>query len=160
MHMYMYMDIQYTYIVWKTEKASFRLFSANGNGKWKFVFLGRSMINGNRRSLFQQMCPSMTSCQLGWQMTWVFAPWNFRQSYRLLCRLCSLWTYSVSNTSMLFYIGSFLFIIPMCEGTANCFRFGSILLLLTMLTNFPLSIFYEDFLLIIVARTRDHEKMF
>jgi hypothetical protein len=29
----------------------------NGNGKQKFVFLGRQMINGNRRLLFQQTCP-------------------------------------------------------------------------------------------------------
>ncbi len=30
----------------------------NGNGKWKFVILGRQTINGNRRFLFQQTCPS------------------------------------------------------------------------------------------------------
>jgi hypothetical protein len=29
----------------KSETANFRLFSANG--KWKFVFLGQQMINGN-----------------------------------------------------------------------------------------------------------------
>jgi hypothetical protein len=29
------------------------------NGKCKFVFLGRQTIYGNRRLLFQQMCPSM-----------------------------------------------------------------------------------------------------
>jgi hypothetical protein len=32
----------------KTEKAeNFRLFPENGNGKWKFVFLGGQTINGN-----------------------------------------------------------------------------------------------------------------
>jgi hypothetical protein len=39
-------------------KGKLRLFSSNGNGKWKFVFLGQQTINGNRRLLFQQMCPS------------------------------------------------------------------------------------------------------
>jgi hypothetical protein len=43
----------------KTEAAIFGLFAANGNGKRKFVFLGRQTINGNRRLLFQQTCPSM-----------------------------------------------------------------------------------------------------
>ncbi len=41
--------------------AKIRLFAANGNGKRKFVFLGRQMINGNRRLLFQQTCQSMRS---------------------------------------------------------------------------------------------------
>jgi hypothetical protein len=36
----------------KTE--NFRLFSANGNVKRKFVFLGRQTINGNRRLLFSK----------------------------------------------------------------------------------------------------------
>ncbi len=27
--------------------------------KWKFIFLGRQMFNGNRRLLFQKTCPSM-----------------------------------------------------------------------------------------------------
>jgi hypothetical protein len=31
----------------KTETANFRLFAANGNGKRKFVFLGRPTINGD-----------------------------------------------------------------------------------------------------------------
>ncbi len=32
----------------KTEKVeNFRLFPEKGNGKWKFVFLGRQTINGN-----------------------------------------------------------------------------------------------------------------
>jgi hypothetical protein len=34
--------------------AVFLLFAAKGNGKLKLVFLGRQMINGNRRLLFQQ----------------------------------------------------------------------------------------------------------
>jgi hypothetical protein len=39
---------------WKTERASFRLFPANG--KRKFVFLSRQTrsANGNQRLLFQQ----------------------------------------------------------------------------------------------------------
>ncbi len=43
----------------KTEIANFRLFAANGNGKFKFFFLGLKTINGKRRLLFQQTCPSM-----------------------------------------------------------------------------------------------------
>jgi hypothetical protein len=43
------------------EMTDFRLFAANGNRKWKFVFLFRQTINGNRRLLFQQTCPSMGS---------------------------------------------------------------------------------------------------
>jgi hypothetical protein len=31
----------------KTETANFGFVTANGNGKWKFVFLGQQMINGN-----------------------------------------------------------------------------------------------------------------
>ncbi len=42
-----------------TETANFRLFAANGKRKQKFVSFGRQMINGNRRLLFQQTCPSM-----------------------------------------------------------------------------------------------------
>jgi hypothetical protein len=31
-----------TYVnTWKTETANYRSLAANGNGKWKFVFLGR-----------------------------------------------------------------------------------------------------------------------
>jgi hypothetical protein len=50
------------------ENDSFSLFSAKPklpfvyckrNGKRMFVFLGRQTINGNRRLLFQQTCPSM-----------------------------------------------------------------------------------------------------
>jgi hypothetical protein len=41
------------------ENGNFRLLAANGNGKRKFVFLGRQTINGNRRLLFQQTCLSM-----------------------------------------------------------------------------------------------------
>jgi hypothetical protein len=50
------------------EEDNISLFAANG--KRKFVFLGRQMINGNRRLLFQQTCPSilemssMESCGL------------------------------------------------------------------------------------------------
>jgi hypothetical protein len=36
------------------------LFAANGNVKPKLIFLGRQMINGSRRLLFQQTCPSMS----------------------------------------------------------------------------------------------------
>ncbi len=52
----------------KTAASVYFLQMENGNGKprfvcckWKqtFVFLGRQMINGNRRLLFQHMCPSM-----------------------------------------------------------------------------------------------------
>jgi hypothetical protein len=45
----------------KTEKGNGKLLivAANGNGKWKFVFLSRQTINGNRRLVFQQMGPSM-----------------------------------------------------------------------------------------------------
>jgi hypothetical protein len=34
------------------EMANFRLFAANENEKWKFVFLGWQIISGNRRLLF------------------------------------------------------------------------------------------------------------
>jgi hypothetical protein len=51
---------------WKTEMANFRLFAANGkhmfyaeNGNQTFVLFVQQTINGNRRLLFQQMCPSM-----------------------------------------------------------------------------------------------------
>jgi hypothetical protein len=43
----------------QTETASFRLFSANGNRKQKFVFLGWQTINGSHRLLFQRTSPSM-----------------------------------------------------------------------------------------------------
>ncbi len=36
------------------------MFAANGNGKRKFVFLGRQTISNNRRLLYQQSCPSMS----------------------------------------------------------------------------------------------------
>ncbi len=39
--------------------ANFRLLAANEQGKWKFVFLGLQTINGKRRLLCQQTCPSM-----------------------------------------------------------------------------------------------------
>ncbi len=42
-HIYIYIDIY-------TENRT--------NGKRKFVLLGRQTINGNRRLLFQQTCPS------------------------------------------------------------------------------------------------------
>ncbi len=35
--------------IWETERACFRGFAADENGKRKFVFLGRQMVNGNRR---------------------------------------------------------------------------------------------------------------
>jgi hypothetical protein len=35
----------------ETETANFRLFAANGNGKWNFVFLGWQTINGDGRLL-------------------------------------------------------------------------------------------------------------
>ncbi len=54
-HLYIYIC---TYIQ-KTETVNFRLFVANGNGKQKFVFLGRQTINSNRRLLFQQTCLSI-----------------------------------------------------------------------------------------------------
>ncbi len=44
----------------KTETANFRLFAANEQ-KRKVVFLGRQMINGNQRLLFQKMCPSVST---------------------------------------------------------------------------------------------------
>jgi hypothetical protein len=43
---------------WKTETENFRLFVANGNGK-RTIYLGRQIINGKRRLLFQQTCLSM-----------------------------------------------------------------------------------------------------
>ncbi len=33
---------------WKKHTKNFRLFATNRNGKWKFVFLSRKRINGNR----------------------------------------------------------------------------------------------------------------
>ncbi len=51
----------YTYIyIKKMETANFRLFGAGGNGKRKFVFLGRQTINGKRCLLYQQTCLSMS----------------------------------------------------------------------------------------------------
>jgi hypothetical protein len=43
------------------ETANFRFFALNGNGKRKFVFLGRQMINSNRQLLFKQTCLSMVA---------------------------------------------------------------------------------------------------
>jgi hypothetical protein len=40
----------------KTAMANFRLFAANGNGKWKFVFL--DLPNASQRLLLQKTCPS------------------------------------------------------------------------------------------------------
>ncbi len=51
------LPFQYILYIRKTKTANFRLFFANR--KRKFVFLGRQTINGNRRLLFQQTCPSM-----------------------------------------------------------------------------------------------------
>ncbi len=65
MHIYiLYTDIYiYIYICIhiyvNTENGHFRLFAANGNGKWNYVFIGRQEINGNRRLLFQPTCPSI-----------------------------------------------------------------------------------------------------
>ncbi len=53
----MYGKQQLPFVFCKRITANLRLFSANG--KWKFVFLGRQTINGNRCFLFQQTCPSM-----------------------------------------------------------------------------------------------------
>jgi hypothetical protein len=47
----------------KTETANFHWYAGNGNGKRKFVFLGRQMINGNRRLLFQQTCLPICGCK-------------------------------------------------------------------------------------------------
>ncbi len=50
-------------------------FSANGNGKRKFVFLGRQTRNGSQRLLHQQTCPSMPE-------TWkCFLPSNINFEY-------------------------------------------------------------------------------
>ncbi len=60
--MYIHLYIPFPYIIWKTElteNANFLLFGANGNKKWKFIFLGRETINSNQWLLFQQICPSM-----------------------------------------------------------------------------------------------------
>jgi hypothetical protein len=43
----------------KTETVNLRLFAADGNGKRKFLFLGRQMLTSNRRLFFLQTCPSM-----------------------------------------------------------------------------------------------------
>jgi hypothetical protein len=39
---------------------NFRLFTANGNGKRKFVFLGQQTINCNGPLLFQQRRPTIS----------------------------------------------------------------------------------------------------
>ncbi len=52
------------FICWlQTEPANFCLFAAKGNGKQKFVFLGRQTLNGNRSLLFQQMYSSMHTAE-------------------------------------------------------------------------------------------------
>ncbi len=38
----------------KTETANFPLFAAKGNGKWKFVFLGRQTINSHQNCCCSQ----------------------------------------------------------------------------------------------------------
>jgi hypothetical protein len=52
-------QLPFTWFKWKIETANFLLFAANGNKKWKFVFLGWKRITGNRLLQFQQSCPSM-----------------------------------------------------------------------------------------------------
>ncbi len=47
----------------KMKTANFHLFAENGNGKRKFVSLGRQTINSSWLLLFQQMCPSMVVSQ-------------------------------------------------------------------------------------------------
>ncbi len=49
---------QLLFFLRERETANLRLFAANGNGEQTLVFLGRQTINGNRRLLLQQMCPS------------------------------------------------------------------------------------------------------
>jgi hypothetical protein len=51
------------------ENGNIRLFAANGNGKRKFVFLGRQPINGNQRLLCQQTCPSMVTSNFNGTVT-------------------------------------------------------------------------------------------
>ncbi len=46
-YVYVYVNNMF---IWKTW---------NGNGKRKFIFIGRQTINGNRRFLFQQTFPSI-----------------------------------------------------------------------------------------------------
>jgi hypothetical protein len=46
------------------ETANSRLFAANGNGKRTFVFIGLQTIDGKRRLLFQQTCPTMSVHQV------------------------------------------------------------------------------------------------
>jgi hypothetical protein len=43
----------------KMEMGNFRVSAETINGKWEFVSLGQQTVNGNRRLLFPQMCPSM-----------------------------------------------------------------------------------------------------
>jgi hypothetical protein len=63
-YMYMYGYVyMYTYIlvyICITENSNFCLFAVNGNGKRKLIFLGWRTMKDNRRSLFQQTCPSMS----------------------------------------------------------------------------------------------------
>ncbi len=59
MHIYIYTHTNtYIYFPKSNGKRQLPLFAANGNGKRKFVFLGRQTINGKRNSLFQQTYPS------------------------------------------------------------------------------------------------------
>ncbi len=54
----MYIYIQKTEL---KENGNFRLFAANGNGKWKFDFLGRQRYTVNDVCRFSKLtqCPSM-----------------------------------------------------------------------------------------------------
>ncbi len=58
------------------ETANLRLFSAKGERK--FVFLVRQTINGKRRLLFQQTCPSMVGTDRinAWFWLRAFANWS------------------------------------------------------------------------------------
>ncbi len=52
--MYM-LSFQYIYIL-KAEMANVHMFCANEKWKTEVFFLGRQMMNNNRRLLFQQTC--------------------------------------------------------------------------------------------------------
>jgi hypothetical protein len=74
----LYICCRFDLYIWNTgptENNNFRLFAANG--KWKFVFLGRQMNNGNQR-LFQQTCPSTVSCLETSSVSQVFLNFYFR----------------------------------------------------------------------------------
>ncbi len=49
-------------------------FAENGNEKQNFVFLGQQTINGNRRLLFQQTCPSMYTSHMYIRMSHTHPP--------------------------------------------------------------------------------------